>query len=138
MTTPNRILLHALATATALLAASAAGAQNNVVKIGALRYTTASQTNGIHGVGVPPGADAETGGATTLLLTYERSVTPEVGFELALGIPPRIQARATGSVAFLGDNVLSAKIIAPTVFVNFSNIGWFGDTLAIEDRKSVV
>ena len=123
MTTPNRILLPALAAALALLAAGAAGAQSNVVKVGALRYTTASQTNGIHGVGVPPGADAETGDATTLLLTYERALTPNIGVELVIGVPPKITAKATGTVAFLGDDVLSAKNVAPTLLMNY----YFGD-----------
>jgi outer membrane protein len=109
----------------ALLAAAGASAQDNVVKFGLTNYTTHSRTSGISGVGVPPGADAETGNATTLLLTYERMVTPSLGIELAVGVPPRIKARATGSVAFLGDDVLSARNVAPTLFLNhhFDTLG---------------
>src|SRR5512138_2510792 len=95
--------LHALAAACAMLACGAASAQSNVVQIGVTDYTTHSRTNGITGVGVPPGADAEVGNAVTVLFTYERYFTPNVGVELVLGIPPRIKAKATGSVAFLGD-----------------------------------
>ena len=102
----------------AALVSVAAQAQENTAKLGVTRYTTHSKTNGISGPGVPAGADAETGDATTLLFTYERALTPEWGVELAIGIPPRIKAKATGSVAFLGE-VLSAKNVAPTVLVNY-------------------
>ncbi len=63
--------LRAVAIAFAVvLPGSAVQAQDNTFKVGAIRYTTHSKTNGISGVGVPAGADAETGDATTLLLTY--------------------------------------------------------------------
>jgi len=91
----------------------------NVLKIGITRYDSHSRTDGLRGIGVPAGADAEVGDATTLLMTYERMVTPNIGLEFAFGIPPTIKARATGSVAFLGDDVLSAKNLAPTGFVNW-------------------
>ena len=111
----------------AMLAAGVAGAQNNVVKFGVADYTTHSRTNGVSGIGVPPGADAETGDATTLLFEYERLIHPNWGIELALGLPPKIKARATGSVAFLGDDILSAKNVTPTLFVNY-HFGAAGDT----------
>jgi outer membrane protein len=120
--------LQSLATALAtMLATGAASAQGNVVKFGISEYTTHSQTNGVTGIGVPPGADAETGNATTMNLVYERMLTPNVGVELALGIPPRIKAKATGSVAFLGDDVLSAKNVSPTLFLTY-HFGAPGDT----------
>lgn len=100
-----------------LLSAGAAQAQENIVKFGVAQYTTHSRTNGVTGIGVPPGADAETGDATTLVLVYERMLTPHLGAEIALGIPPKIKARATGSVAFLGDDVLSARNVSPSVFL---------------------
>jgi outer membrane protein len=103
----------------ATLASPLALAQDNVFKAGVVRYDTHSQTNGIHGIGVPPGADAETGDATTVLFTYERMLRPEFGIELVLGVPPRIETKATGSVAFLGDNVLSAKSVSPTLLFNY-------------------
>ena len=46
-----------------------------------------------------------------------------MGLEFVLGIPPRIKAKATGSVAFLGDDVLSAKFIAPTLLLNYHFFG---------------
>lgn len=109
------------------LAGGTLWAQDNVVKAGVVYYTTHSSTNGIHGVGVPPGADAETGNAVTLLLTYERMVTPNIGVEIAFGVPPKISAKATGSVAFLGDDVLSARSVSPTLFFNY-HFGEPGDT----------
>ena len=51
----------AAAAALGLLAGGAAQAQLNVVKVGPIRYTTDSRTNGVSGPGIPPGADAETG-----------------------------------------------------------------------------
>ena len=110
--------IAALAAAAALIPV-AVQAQENVFKVGPIRYTTDSRTNGVTGPGIPPGADAETGDATTLLLVYERMVTPHVGLEAVLGIPPRVKADATGTVAFLGDDILSAKFVAPTFFVNW-------------------
>jgi outer membrane protein len=103
----------------AALSAGAACAQSNVVKFGIAEYTTHSRSNGISGIGVPPGADAETGDATTLILEYERLLTPNLGVELALGIPPRIKARATGSVAYLGDDVLSARNVSPVLLMTY-------------------
>lgn len=101
------------------LACGAVQAQDNAVKFGVARYTTHSSTNGVTGVGVPPGADAETGDATTLVVEYERLIDPNWGVMLTLGIPPKIKAKATGSVAFLGDDVLSAKNVSPTLFLNY-------------------
>jgi outer membrane protein len=114
----------ALAAALAL-GCDVASAQDNSFKVGAIRYTTHSKTSGIQGAGVPAGADAETGDATTLLLTYERAFTPNIGVELVIGVPPKITAKATGTVAFLGE-VLSAKNVAPTVLVNY-HFGSAGD-----------
>ena len=101
------------------LCASGAQAQNNVVKVGGTFYQTHSRTDGISGIGVPPGADADVGNATTVIFTYERLFTPSLGVEFVIGIPPTIKAKATGSVAFLGDDVLSAKNVAPTLFINY-------------------
>lgn len=106
---------------------AAAQAQLDVLKAGPIRYTTDSRTTGIQGIGIPPGADAQTGDATTLLVTYERMIRPDFGIELVIGIPPRVKAKATGSVAFLGDDVLSAKFIAPTLLFNY-HFGQPGDT----------
>jgi len=121
--------ISSLALAAALaLSAFGAQAQDNVVKVGVTRYTTHSKTNGVSGIGVPPGADATTDDATTIIFVYERLFTPQVGLEFVLGIPPTIKAKATGSVAFLGDNVLSAKNLAPTLFLNYHFFAP-GDTL---------
>lgn len=122
----NRLLPLAVA-ACSLLAAGAASAENNVFKLGITDYTTHSRTGGITGIGVPAGADAQTGDAVTAILVYERMFTPNIGAEVVLGVPPRIKAKATGSVAFLGDDILSAKNVAPTFFVNY-HVGAPGDT----------
>jgi outer membrane protein len=111
----------------AMLVAVTATAQENVVKVAVTEYTTHAQTNGISGIGVPPGADATVGNATTAVFTYERLLTPNVGAEIALGVPPTIKANAAGSVAFLGNDILSAKIVAPAFFLNY-HFGAVGDT----------
>lgn len=119
----NTIASLALASATAL-ACGAAQAEDNIVKLGVSVYTTHSKTSGISGIGVPPGAaDATTGDATTAIFTYERLVTPNVGIEVVLGYPPTIKADAVGSVAFLGDDILSARSVSPTLLLNWH----FGD-----------
>jgi outer membrane protein len=120
----TRIALAAALAAS--LAAGAAQAQSNVIKFGVADYTTNSRTNGITGIGVPPGADAETGDAPTVIIEYERLFSPNLGVELALGIPPKIKARATGSVAFLGDDVLSARNVSPVLLVTY-HFGQPGD-----------
>jgi outer membrane protein len=109
-----------LALAAALAStAFAAKAQENVVKVGVTYYQPHSSTDGISGIGVPPGADAEVGTATTVIFVYERLFTPNVGLEIVLGVPPKTKTKATGSVAFLGDDVLSAKNVAPTLLLNY-------------------
>jgi outer membrane protein len=117
-----------------LLAAGLAGsalAQNaptlNTVKFGITYYQAHSHTDGITGLGVPAGADAKVGNASTVLATYEREVAPKLGLELVLGVPPTIKAKASGTVPFLGD-VLSAKNVAPTAFINY-HFGEPGQTL---------
>jgi outer membrane protein len=122
------IQLRPLALTLALtVAAGAAQAQDNIFKAGAIFYQTHSKTTGINGIGIPPGADAETGDAWTVLFTYERMLRPDFGIELVLGLPPTIEAKGTGSVAFLGDNILSAKNVAPTILFNY-HFGAPGDT----------
>jgi outer membrane protein len=122
----TRSLIASAAVIGLLAASGAAQAQNWVVKAGAIFYQTHSETTGIQGIGIPPGADAETGDAWTAIFVLERTLTPNIGVELVLGIPPTIEAKATGSVAFLGDNVLSAKNVAPTLLVNY----YFGEPTA--------
>ena len=114
--------------ATAISAAGNAAAQDNVVKLGLTEYTTHSRTNGVTGIGVPAGADATTGNATTVILVYERMATTNIGVELVLGIPPRVRADAAGTVAFLGSDILSAKNLGPTLLVNY-HFGQPGDAL---------
>jgi len=111
----------------ATLLGSAAQAQVNVVKLGLTRYDTHSQTTGVVGIGVPAGADASTGDGTTVIGVYERLINPNFGVEFVLGVPPKITAKATGSVAFLGE-VLSARNVAPTLLFNY-HFGAETDTL---------
>ena len=107
--------------------AGAAQAQDSIVKFGATRYDVHSKTDGITGIGIPPGADATIGSANTVIFTGERIVYDNVGIELVLGVPPKIKAKATGSVAFLGE-VLEAKNVAPTLLANY-HFGQPGDRL---------
>ena len=119
--------LFSLSLAGATLAAGTgnAMAQVNTVKAGLIYYQTHAETTGITGIGVPAGADAEVGNATTLLLSFEREIAPNIGVELVLGWPPTIKANGAGTVPFLGE-VLTAKNIAPTLMFNYH----FGDRSA--------
>lgn len=111
-----------------VLAACGAAAQaqtTQTFKFGATYYEPHSRSNGVNGIGLPAGADANVGAAGTLLLTYEIAVLPKVGIEFVLGVPPTIKTRGTGSVAFLG-TVLSVHNVAPTVFANY-HFGEVGD-----------
>lgn len=111
-----------LAAATALPAL----AQDNVFKLGLTRYDTNAKTSNLGGIGLPAGADVSVGDATTVIFVGERMVTPNVGVELVIGVPPKIKASGAGSVAFLGE-VLEARNAAPTVLVNW-HFGQAGDT----------
>ena len=113
--------------AAATVVCGVAQAHGITVKAGVIRYDANSKTNGVTGIGIPPGADAEVGDATTAVFTVEFEVKPNVGIELVMGVPAKIKATATGSVAFLGE-VLTARNVAPTVLVNY-HFGKSGDTL---------
>jgi outer membrane protein len=112
-------LISAIALASFAALPSAQAQTLNTVKFGLIQYVPDSKTSGITGIGVPPGADAEVGSATTLLLTYERTISPNLGVELVLGVPPRVKSKATGTVAFLGDDILSARNVAPTLLLTW-------------------
>jgi outer membrane protein len=115
MNTTIRTLVLAVAPALACGGALAQDTDpSTILKVGIIRYQTHSQTNGVTGVGIPAGADAKVGSANTIVLTAEYRVMPNIGVELVLGVPPKIKARATGSVAFLGD-IAEASIVAPTL-----------------------
>jgi outer membrane protein len=120
----NKVLGSALA--ALLLCGGLAQAQETTIKLGLTRYDTHAKTTGIQGIGVPAGADANVGDATTVIFVAERLVTPNIGVELVLGIPPKIKSRAAGSVAFLGE-VLTARNVAPTLLLNY-HFGQAGDT----------
>jgi outer membrane protein len=109
---------HTLVLVALLACTGGALAQGITVKSGFIQYNTSSRSNGVTGIGIPAGADAKTGNAGTALLTIEAEVMPDVGVELVLGVPPKIKATATGSVAFLGE-VLSARNVAPTLLLNY-------------------
>lgn len=112
----STLCLAALLAATVV--APAAQAQDNVIKLGVTRYDPHSKTSGITGIGIPPGADATIESATTVLFVFERLLGPHWGVELALGVPPRVKGKATGSVAFLGE-VVSARNVGPTLLLNY-------------------
>jgi outer membrane protein len=106
-------------------AAHAQSTPTTTLKLGLTRYDTHSKTSGISGIGIPAGADAETSDATTVIFTGEYGFTDQLGVEFVLGVPPKIKARGTGTIAFLGD-VIEARNVAPTVFVNY-HFGGAGD-----------
>jgi len=119
----NKVL--GAAAAVLMLGSGLAQAQETTLKFGVTRYDTHAKTSGISGVGVPAGADASVGDATTVIFVAERALTPNIGVELVLGIPPKIKARAAGSVGFLGE-VMSARNVAPTLLLNY-HFGQPGD-----------
>jgi outer membrane protein len=112
--------------AVLMLGSGLAQAQETTIKFGVTRYDTHAKTSGISGVGVPAGADASVGDATTVIFVAERALTPNIGVELVLGVPPKIKSRAAGSVSYLGE-VMSARNVAPTLVLNY-HFGQPGDT----------
>ena len=111
--------------AVLMLGSGLAQAQETTIKFGVTRYDTHAKTSGISGIGVPAGADATVGDATTVIFVAERALTPNIGVELVLGVPPKIKSRGAGSVAFLGE-VMSARNVAPTLLLNY-HFGQPGD-----------
>ena len=65
----HTIRLIALAAVATLTASGAAQAPASTLKGGVIYYQTHARTNGVTGIGIPPGADATVGNATTVLLT---------------------------------------------------------------------
>ncbi len=122
----NRMICSAALLATLATLAGGAQAQDSTFKFGLTRYDTHSKTNGVSGIGIPPGADAYTGDATTVIFVYEYEFMPNLGIELVLGVPPRIKGYGSGSVAFLGE-VLVARNVAPTLLLNY-HFGQPGDS----------
>jgi outer membrane protein len=118
----NTMLRPLAIAAVFALGAVAAHAQVNKLKAGVAHVDINNTTTGVKGIGVPPGADLEVEDATTLFFGYERMLTPNIGIELAAGIPPTHDTKASGSIAFLG-KVSSVKQAGPTVFANYH----FGD-----------
>jgi outer membrane protein len=115
--------LAALALLALPLAAQAQSAGSlfsgpKTVKLGFVYEDVRSRTTGLTGVGVPPFADAKVEDAKTIVGTFDIEVAPNWSLEVALGVPPKVKAKGTGSVAFLGD-VLEAKSLSPTFFVNY-------------------
>jgi outer membrane protein len=115
--------VNGLALAAAIVALSGCGiaqAQNNVFKLGITYYDTHSSTNGLTVAPpvLPAGSDAKTDDAATVIFVFERTLTPNIGAELVLGIPPTIKAKAVGPIAGLGE-ILSAKNVSPTLLVNY-------------------
>lgn len=112
-----------LGAALLLAAGTTAQAQEqfvaNVVKASVSYYDTTGGADNVSGIGVPPGADVTINGAWTAIFTYERMFTPNIGLELVIGIPPTTTANAAGSISFLGNNILSAKAVAPTLLLNY-------------------
>lgn len=107
-----------LAAAAASSAAQAQDPSKLTVKIGAIRYAPDATTNGVTGIGIPPGADAKVGSATTPLFVLLYDLGNQLSAELVLGVPPKITATATGSVSFLGE-VMSARNVAPTFLLTY-------------------
>ena len=91
----------------------------NVIKVSASYYDTTGNAENVSGIGVPPGGDVTINGSWTAIFTYERMFTPNIGLELVIGIPPTTTADAAGSISFLGNNILSAKAVAPTLLLNY-------------------
>jgi outer membrane protein len=118
-----KTMIPLLAAGLLIAAGGSAQAQEsftaNVVKVAASYYNPTGSSEGVSGIGVPPGADVSINGAWTALFTYERMFTPNIGLELVIGIPPKTTADATGSIAFLGNEILSAKAVAPTLLLNY-------------------
>ena len=127
MHTNTRLFLLLAAALPCGAALAQSGDQLNTVKLGVISYQPHARTTGITGLGVPAGADASIGSATTLLFTYERVLSPQLGLEFVLGVPPKITAKGAGTVPFLGE-VLSARNVAPTVLLNY-HFGQPGDGL---------
>jgi outer membrane protein len=119
-------LLRVSAAAALLVAAAGAQAQSplallagpKTVKLGLVYEDVRARTNGITGVGIPPFADAKVENSATVVGTVDVEVAPNWSLEVALGVPPKVKARATGSVAFLGE-VFEARFLSPTFFVNY-------------------
>lgn len=113
---------HLLLATTAALACTLAGAQTSprwTVYAGGLHVQPNSDAGPL--VGGPPTpapASAEVRDASTIAFGAVYWLTPQIGVDVVLGVPPKHKIDGTGFITPFGQ-IASVKKIAPTVFVNW-------------------
>ena len=97
---------------------------SNSLRVGAYYIMYHSQADNLSGPFTPPGLNAKLDDTTTVYFAYVRRLSEHFNVELALGVPPKVKTRASGpatvgSVPFDGQEILTAKWIAPTLLLNY-------------------
>jgi outer membrane protein len=85
-------------------------------------HTNADDLSGPY---VPPGVNLEAENLQTLYLAYVRRLSPHFAVELAMGYPPLAKIKGSGpamlgSVPYNGQEISSARWIAPTAFLEYN------------------
>jgi outer membrane protein len=109
-----------IALAAGLLAACGlASAQQWTVYAGGLYVQPNSDAGPLAGgPPTPSPGSAEVKDAGTVVFGATYWATPQIGFDLVLGIPPKHKIEGTGFIAPFGQ-IASVKKVAPTAFVNW-------------------
>ncbi|HJU70290.1 MAG TPA: OmpW family outer membrane protein [Paucimonas sp.] len=109
--------------ATLGMAAIAAHAQQNTVRVGVAHLAIHSDSPNLSSNGpaflTPQPAGLTVGDATTLLLAYTRRLDQHWAFEVDMGVPPRHDVNGTGTLQPFGV-IARVKQAGPTVFVNYN------------------
>ena len=97
---------------------------SNSVRVGAYYITYHSKADDLSGPFTPTGLNAKLDDTTTAYFAYVRRLSEHFSVELAFGVPPKVKTKASGpatvgSVPFDGQEILTAKWIAPTILLHY-------------------
>jgi outer membrane protein len=118
-----------LAASTAMAAGTDAGSDNdylsNSVRLGAYYVHYLTHADDISGPFVPSGVNLRLKDVVTPYFGYVRSLDSHFQVELTLGVPPLTKTigkgpAALGSVPYDGQEIVSARWLAPTVLFEYS------------------
>ena len=117
----------AFAAFTTLLCCASASADDypsNTVRLGSESVFYHTSADDISGPYVPPGVNLNAENLETLYAAYIRRLSSQFDVELALGYPPLAKVdgkgpATVGSVPYNGQEISSARWIAPTLFLEY-------------------
>ncbi len=98
---------------------------SNSLRVGAYYITYDTQADDLRGPYVPPGVNLKLKDVITPYFAYVRRLNNHFSAELALGVPPLTKTvgkgpATLGSVPYNGQEIVTARWLAPTVLLTYS------------------